>query len=97
MSLKESENYLEHGIKPKCNGQILKEIDYFIDFYGPKKKLYIAYDRIAFFGKEDENLRLTFDCNIRSRTYDLDLKNTEIQTTSASTEPYFIFVIGYCM
>jgi len=72
--LHEAENYLENGIKPEMTSQILNEIDYFINFYQPKKKLFIAYDRVALFGIEDESLRITFDVDIRSRTYDLDLK-----------------------
>lgn len=74
LSLMEAENYLERGIKPKTDSQILREIDYFIKLYNPKKKVFIAYDRVALFGKEDENLRITFDIDIRSRTHDLDLR-----------------------
>lgn len=74
LSLKEAEDYLERGIKPKTDSQILREIDYFIKLYNPKKKVFIAYDRVALFGKEDESLRITFDIDIRSRTHDLDLR-----------------------
>lgn len=74
LKLKEAENYLENGIKPNKNSQILNEIDYFINFYKPKKKVFIAYDRVALFGNEDENLRITFDVDLRSRPFDLDLK-----------------------
>lgn len=74
LKLSEAENYLENGIKPEKNNQILNEIDYFINFYKPKKKVFIAYDRVALFGNEDENLRITFDVDLRSRSCDLDLK-----------------------
>lgn len=74
MTLKEASYYLEHGIKPKNDSQILKEIDYFIKFYEPIPKLYLAYDRVAFFGKEDNNIRMTIDANIRSRKDDLALE-----------------------
>lgn len=74
MTLKEASYYLEHGIRPKNNSQILKEIDYFIKFYEPIPKLYLAYDRVAFFGKEDNNIRMTIDANIRSRKDDLALE-----------------------
>ncbi|MFA9466983.1 MAG: polyphosphate polymerase domain-containing protein [Velocimicrobium sp.] len=73
LSVKEARNYLEHGIKPPKDSQILKEIDYFINFYHPVKRMYIAYDRVAMFGIEDDSIRITFDRNIRSREYDLDL------------------------
>lgn len=73
LTLKEAEAYLNHGIKPSKEHQILREIDYFIALYQPKPKLYLAYDRVAYFGKEDPNVRITFDHNIRSREIDLSL------------------------
>lgn len=66
--------YLENGVLPKKDSQILHEIDYFIHFYKPEPKLFLAYDRIAMFGKENPDFRLTFDTNIRSREDDLDLR-----------------------
>ncbi|KAF5038393.1 polyphosphate polymerase domain-containing protein [Sedimentibacter saalensis] len=74
LSLNEAEDYLERGIKPQKDSQILREIDYFIKLYNPIKKVFIAYDRVALFGKEDESLRITFDTDIRSRTHNLDLR-----------------------
>lgn len=59
--------YLEQGIKPKKDSQILREIDYFIHFYQPKPKLYLAYDRIAFSGINEKDLRITVDAKVRSR------------------------------
>ena len=37
--------------------------------------MYIAYDRRAYFGKEDPEFRVTFDNNIVSRSNYLDLRN----------------------
>ncbi len=65
-------SYLESGVLAERN-QILKEIDYFIKFYQPKPSVYLAYDREAFVGDEDENLRITIDRNIRSRSHRLEL------------------------
>lgn len=65
--------YLENGTPLKKQSQISKEIDYFFDFYDLSPKVYLAYDREAYFGKEDSEIRLTVDRNIRSRDYDLDL------------------------
>ena len=73
LTLEEAEAYLERGVKPREENQILREIDYFVDFYKPEKKIFIAYDRIALFGIEDEDFRITFDMNIRSRLNDLNL------------------------
>ncbi|PHV69351.1 molecular chaperone [Sporanaerobium hydrogeniformans] len=73
LTLEEAERYLEKGIRPQKENQILKELDYFIAFYKPSPKVYIAYDRTAYFGKEDNAIRITFDHNIRSRQYALNL------------------------
>lgn len=47
--------------------QVLKEIDRFQTFYrnDVKPYSYVAYDRVAMFGKENTEFRLTFDSNIR--------------------------------
>lgn len=75
MTLSEAKQYLEKG---ECLGndkQVMKEIDYFMKFYGgPVPKVYIAYDRTAYFTEEDKNFRITFDTNIRSRLDDLHLE-----------------------
>ncbi|SHL40381.1 VTC domain-containing protein [Anaerocolumna jejuensis DSM 15929] len=73
MTLEETKRYLKHGIHPSMDSQILKEIDYFIQFYRPVPKVYLAYDRIALYGMEDSDIRITFDQNIRSRMTELDL------------------------
>ncbi len=73
MSLEEARNYFRAGLHPAEKGQIMREIDWFIQFYQPKAKAFIAYDRIAFFGQEDSELRLTFDQNIRARSTQLEL------------------------
>lgn len=73
MTLAEAENYIDNGVKPTKDGQILKEIEYFMDYYKPSPVVYLAYDRIAYYGKEDKNVRVTFDMNIRYRDTDLSL------------------------
>lgn len=90
MTLKEAGYYLEHGIKPKNESQILKEIDYFIKFYQPIPKLYLAYDRVAFFGKEDNNIRMTIDANIRSRKDDLALEQGDRGELLLEQEMYLL-------
>lgn len=51
------------------NGQIEKEIDYFVKYYGGLvPAMYLCYDRTAYFCKEDPGLRITFDKNILWRT-----------------------------
>lgn len=74
MRLKDAQKYIFYGILPETPGQILREIDYSCQFYKARPKVYLAYDRIAMAGREDPQLRVTFDTNIRARDYHLDLK-----------------------
>ena len=80
MTLKEAEDNLEKGIKLQKEGQILREIDYFMSFYKLTPKVYLAYDRIAYFGKENKDVRITFDHNIRSRQCNMSLAEGDYGT-----------------
>lgn len=73
LSLEAAHRYLLLGEKPAVDSQILQEIDWFLEMYKPVPKVYIGYDRRALLGQEDENLRITFDQNIRFRESNLDL------------------------
>ncbi len=75
MPLWQAEDFLERNIRPERGGQVLKEIEYFLDFYKPIKKMYIAYDRRAYYVEGDESLRITIDRNIRSREDNLSMEN----------------------
>lgn len=75
MTMEEARNYLDKGVKPAlANHQIMNEIDYFMQLYHPEPKLFLAYDRRAYSGIEDEQLRITIDWNIRSRREHIDLQ-----------------------
>ena len=54
--------------------QIGREIDYFKNIYEDlAPRVWITYDRQAFFGKQDDDFRITFDENILWREEDLSL------------------------
>ncbi len=72
-ALKEAEQYVRTGEHGDSGGQILHELDYFLSFYRPVPKLYLAYDREAYTSRGDRELRITFDASIRSRTEALRL------------------------
>lgn len=55
-------------------GQIGQEIQWFQRFHKTVPKVFIAYDRLAFAGIDDPELRITFDTNLRWRTEQLDLR-----------------------
>ena len=62
-----SEDLLKE-ITGESDPQIVREIDYFKKYYeNLKPSVYLSYDRCAYFSKEDESLRITFDKNIRWR------------------------------
>ncbi len=63
-------------ILPHMNGQVIKELCEFLkENPGIKPSCLVAYDRLAFFSNEDKNLRVSFDKDIRTRSYDLNLLN----------------------
>lgn len=74
ITLNEFYNYLKTGEFPNCNKQIMGEIDYFFKKYNLKPKLYLAYDRLSFYDKDNKSFRITFDQNMRSREEDLKLE-----------------------
>lgn len=66
--------YLGSDASGGLDGQIGSEIDYFRFFYRDlAPKVYISYDREAFYDKEDDSFRVTFDENIMWRDRDLSL------------------------
>lgn len=61
------------------NSQIAAEIHYFSLLYQNLiPSMFISYQREAFCAKEDGNLRITFDENLRWRDYDLSLCSKNI-------------------
>lgn len=73
ISLKEFNDYFYKDIKPNCNPQILKELDYAIKRNNLKPKVLLAYDRLSYYDKDNKSFRITFDKNLRYRTDNLDL------------------------
>ena len=73
MTLEEFYNYYENQEFDQ-NNQVMKEIDYYFKYYKLKPAIYIAYDRKSYSSKEDNNLRITIDSNLRSRYENLKLE-----------------------
>ncbi len=73
MKLKDFYDYRKNHTFDEDN-QIMKEIDYFFTYYHLKPAIYIAYDRKSYQSREDKNLRITIDENLRSRNDDLRLE-----------------------
>lgn len=69
----EAVKFIREGSLPGTKAQIMKEIEYFLRLYKVSEKVFISYDRQAFTGLEQSDLRLTFDSNLRFRTTELSL------------------------
>lgn len=79
IELCEANRYLREGGSKNLgayqvsNMQVLREIDYFLNYYGLQPEMVVSYDRHALHGMEDADLRMTFDLNLRCRRDELDL------------------------
>lgn len=75
LTLREAYDYLENGVRPQADSQILREIDFFLQRYPLVRGVYLAYDRVALFAGQDHDFRVTFDQRIRSRRTLMGLEN----------------------
>lgn len=70
--------YLTKGVVPEFttfnDRQVIQEIDWLMKSYDLSPAVAIFYDRRAYHGKDDPELRLTLDNNIRYRTDELDMR-----------------------
>ena len=74
--LQDAYEYFENGNiieNPKMNKQVMKEINYIMNMYNLKPRVFISYDRLAFFEKNNSDFRLTLDTNIQTRRDNLRL------------------------
>jgi hypothetical protein len=74
MPLSEVDTFTSGGQTEPNNPQIEKELRYAFSFYPElKPRMLITYHRYSYYGKEDKDLRVTFDDEVTYRGYDLDL------------------------
>lgn len=69
--------FANEGIRPETDdynkARMFDELEYYFKIHDVKPTVYLSYDRIALFDKFDKNFRITFDRNITTRRYDLEL------------------------
>ena len=76
LTKEEFDDYMNKGIIPNINNkQIMNELDYYIKYYGIKPYIYVAYDRLSYYSKDDTEFRITFDTNLRYRFDNLCLSD----------------------
>lgn len=68
------ENGGKIGVEQYMNVQVLRELSFMTQKYKLYPKVMIAYDRMAYFEKQNPDLRVSFDTNIRSRRNYLKLE-----------------------
>ena len=81
MKLSDAYKFVETGIEPPyesyMNKQVIQEIKYYLSQHELLPMIYLAYDRKALFSKENRDLRITFDKNIRSRRSNVLLEKSD--------------------
>lgn len=83
---------IQSGKTFESSGQIGRELDWFLQRYEVEPKVYIAYDRLAYAGKEDGRLRITFDRRIRYREDRLEL-SADTQGVPLMEEDFMVMEI----
>ena len=74
LPLRAAYDFLENGIYPEKDTQITREIDFFLRRNRLRRRMYLAYDRLAMVAKNDPGFRITFDTRIRSRQTEMGLE-----------------------
>ena len=81
LKIKEIEPFVNEGILPETkdylSAQVAKELKYYLSKNKVRPALYVQYDRLALFGKEDKNFRMTFDRNVRTRRHNFVFGESE--------------------
>ena len=68
------------------NTQVLNEIYHYVYNKELLAKISISYDRVAYFGKENPDLRITFDNNITSRRDDVYMGRNDMDESIINQE-----------
>ncbi len=92
---------VQHNTGNSNNMQIAKEIDYLVQYFSLKPKILIFYNRESY--KDDNNLRVTFDEDLRFRDKNLslikgkrdkiyfkDIKNTIMEVKTQGALPLWL-------
>lgn len=91
MTFAQATDFLEKGVAPELktyeDRQVLAEISSFLNRYHVIPKVFISYERIAYFDKTDPELRVSFDSKILTRRSNVSLiagdYGTELLDTDA--------------
>lgn len=77
LKYREAMELVTNGVRPESSdyivNKVLDEIEYYLSLNDVHPAIVLSYERVAFFGADDPDFRVTFDTNIQTRRYDLDL------------------------
>ncbi len=91
MTYEQAIDYLYRHKAPPVRSQVTDEIDSFMAFYKRlRPTVSLFYDRKAYYSKDDPELRLTFDTNIRFRKSQLDLRYGDYGTVIMDKDRYIL-------
>lgn len=92
MTLNEYNKYINNETISIKEKQILKEIDYYINYYRIKPYIFIGYNRLSYYSKDNESFRITFDTNLRYRLDNLYLSDNKNNKYYFEEETYIMEV-----
>lgn len=70
--------------------QIKNELDYYFKKYNLSEKMYISYEREAYYEKGNSDFRVTFDTNVLARNYNLNLDKGNYGENILSPDKYIM-------
>lgn len=90
MTFTQATDFLEKGAVPKPDtyedGQVLREISFFLTRYRVTPKVFISYERVAYFDRDDPELRVSFDSKILTRRNNVSLSLGDYGTGLLDTD-----------
>ena len=93
MKLDEFNSYIKNSNSvSNQNKQIKMELDYCFKLYGLKPAMYVSYDRIAYYEKNNPDFRITFDNNIVAREENLNLEKGSYGESIMENDKYIMEV-----
>lgn len=92
LPLRSAKQFLEEGILPEEDHQIIREIDYCVKWYHLLPRLFLYYERDSYRAIEDPDIRITFDTKIQSRREELQLEKN-LRGEPLSEEEFWVMEI----
>lgn len=90
MTLKDFYKYLNNDKNENTDNQVKNELNYYFKHYNLKPTVFLSYNRRAYYDKENNDFRITFDSNILARDYDLKLEKGNFGTYILEKNKYIM-------